>query len=887
MDKSPHSDHRPDNPDGFDINDAPTLGSEDVTIDGPASPAPAQQPDIQSKSEPNHEDDLWQDEHVSDAEAQRLPPGAPRRIGHYRILRVIGAGGMGAVYLAMQDNPRRAVALKIIKAGVTSPDALRRFLWESQILGRLRHTGIAQIYEAGQHDDGTGSVPYFAMEFVAGAQPLTNYADKEDLSINDRVKLFMKACDAIHYGHQKGIIHRDLKPGNILVDNAGDLKIIDFGVARSTDADIATTTMQTNVGQLVGTVQYMSPEQCDANPDDIDVRSDVYGLAVVLYQLLTGEHPYKLQGVPIFEATRIICEESPIRPTQFADALPRDLETIILKAMEKDRNRRYQSALEFEQDLKRYLDREPITARPQSTLYKFRLFTRRNKVIVASAAAILLVLIAGIVISVSFAVSEAEQRKTAEASLKRSNSIQQFLANSLKAGDPDRAGTTEISAQNLIDDMAVRAGDTFRDDPETLAELRDLIGDGYFALGKYNLAQPQYEDAVRIREQEIGDEGLAIAGSWRRLAETTRAMGHADQALAIHERALKRASELINQSKETNDLKLLSEALLARGDILQQISFCYRTLGFFDAALEAAQKSIMDFEKLESLPGDLIAQMSPSRQDDLREFTTNAPLESAISLRKLRRSEEAIAQYKNAYAKHGALFPDRPYPGKAIILQSWALALRDLKQFDAARGKLDEVIDIYLKAGLGGQPAPRLGSARSTLSSILWGHAQSLESQTPEMIQQRNQLVQDAVQQEQEALSIRMAVYGTESPNHRLIETCHRKLAMFYEDQQMWEDALREMTKMRDIYAATISPEDTNYWYKAWAESRMGEVLLELEQYEQAEPLLLGSYTVLKATTDVDQEEIDRALRRIIDMYERSGNETSAAHYQRMLNTTN
>ena len=494
-------------------------------------------------------------------------------------------------------------------------------------------------------------------------------------------------------------------------------------------------------------------------------------------------------------------------------------------------------------------------------------------------------LIAGIVISLSFAISEAEQRKTAEESLKRSNSIQTFLADSLKAGDPDRAGTTEISAQNLIDDMADRAGETFSDDPETLAQVRDLIGDGYLSLGKYNLAQPQYEDAVLIREQRLNDQGLAIARSWKRLASTLRAMGNAEQALAMHTQALNRATDLITLSEHNNNLELKARAIATRGDILQQISYCHRTLQDFESALDACQRSVSDFESLENLPGNQIAQMSLSEQEELKELISSALLELAISLRKIRRLEEAIEQYEKAYSKHETYFPDRPYPGKALILQSWGLALRDLGQFEEARNKLDQVIQIYRRAGLEGQPAPRLGSARSILSSILWGQAQNLDQQSPEDTQQREQLVMEAIEHEQEALKIRQRVYGNDSPNHRLIETCHQKLAMYYQDQGMWQEALNQMTKMRNIYEATIEVDHPNYWYTAWIESRMGQSLLELQRYEEAEPLLLSSYTVLKATNSVDQPMKDEALRRIIDLYERTGNEISTAHYRQMLNS--
>ena len=234
--------------------------------------------------------------------------GMGRRLGKYRILRIVGEGGMGVVYEAEQDHPRRIVALKVIKAGVAGAELLRRFERESQVLARLQHPGIAQIYEAGAADTGFGPQPYFAMEFIHGV-PLRQYAEAHKLGVRQRLELMAKVCDAVEHAHQRGVIHRDLKPANILVDGDGQPKIMDFGVARATDSD-AHATRQTDVGQLIGTLAYMSPEQADADPLELDTRSDVYALGVILYELLANRLPYQLSD-QLHEALRVISEEDP------------------------------------------------------------------------------------------------------------------------------------------------------------------------------------------------------------------------------------------------------------------------------------------------------------------------------------------------------------------------------------------------------------------------------------------------------------------------------------------------------------------------------------------------------------------------------------------------
>jgi serine/threonine protein kinase len=270
-----------------------------------------------------------------------LRPLAPARVGRYRILRPIAEGGMGAVYEAEQDSPRRTVAVKVIRRCLASPPLLKRFRHEAQILGGLHHPGIAQVYESGLADDGQ---PFFAMEFIRG-QPLDEYARSRGLHLSARVELLARVCDAVQHAHDKAVIHRDLKPANILVDESGQPKVLDFGVARATDGGLLSAPGLTQTGQLLGTPSYMSPEQLTGNPDAVDHRADVYALGVILFELAAHRLPHQLENRPLAEAARIIQEQDPPRLSSIDPALRGDVDTIVAKALEKDPARRYAAAL--------------------------------------------------------------------------------------------------------------------------------------------------------------------------------------------------------------------------------------------------------------------------------------------------------------------------------------------------------------------------------------------------------------------------------------------------------------------------------------------------------------------------------------------------------------
>jgi serine/threonine protein kinase len=349
---------------------------------------------------------------------QPIAEGPGSRLGPYRLLRQLGEGGMGAVFLAEQSHPvQRIVALKIIKPGMDSAQVIARFEAERQALALMDHPHIAKVLDAGTTDSGR---PYFVMELVKGV-PITKYADEHRLTPRQRLELFLPVCEAVQHAHQKGIIHRDLKPSNVLValyDDRPVPKVIDFGVAKATGARLTERTLFTEFGAVVGTLEYMSPEQAELNQLDIDTRSDVYSLGVLLYELLTGTTPLsreRLKKAGLLEVLRLIREEEPPRPStrlSTTEELPHiaanrgleprrlsrlvrgELDWIVMKALEKDRNRRYESPNSLAQDIRRYLQDEPVQACPPSAAYRLRKLARRHRVVLGAMTAFGMLLIA-------------------------------------------------------------------------------------------------------------------------------------------------------------------------------------------------------------------------------------------------------------------------------------------------------------------------------------------------------------------------------------------------------------------------------------------------------------------------------------------------------------
>ena len=497
---------------------------------------------------------------------EAIPPGArsPRvTVPGYRLLRRLGEGGMGEVYEAEQQEPvRRTVALKVIKWGMDTEEVIGRFESERQALALMDHPNIARVFDAGATDRGR---PYFAMELVQGVA-ITDYCDRHHLSTRQRLELFMRVCEGVQHAHQKGIIHRDLKPSNVLVkiqDGQPVPKIIDFGLAKATAQRETERTVFTKLGQLIGTPAYMSPEQAEMTGLDIDTRTDIYSLGVLLYELLVGARPFdakKLREAGLDEILRHIREEEPRRPSSRLSELGKDsseaaenrgadphtlvrslrgdLDWIVMKALEKDRTRRYETASALALDIERHLTDVPVEASPPSTTYRMKKFVLRHKVGVAAGAVVVLALVLGIAGTTTGLIraQRAERRATAEA--EAAQEISEFLVELFEVSDPGEARGETITAREILDRGAQRLDTELADQPLIQARLMDTIGTVYEELGLYEDASVPLKEALSTREGLLGSDHPDVAQSLDHLAGVYLSQGKYEEAEPLFRRSL-------------------------------------------------------------------------------------------------------------------------------------------------------------------------------------------------------------------------------------------------------------------------------------------------------------------------------------------------------------
>jgi non-specific serine/threonine protein kinase/serine/threonine-protein kinase len=660
------------------------------------------------------------------------PASTPERIASYRLLQKIGEGGMGEVYEATQLEPvRRRVALKVIKAGMDSKAIVARFESERQALALMDHPNIARIFDAGTTERGR---PYFAMEYVAG-EPITSYCDRMRLGMGERLELFVQVCDGVQHAHQKGVIHRDIKPSNVLVrilDARPVPTIIDFGIAKATQQRLTEQSVFTTMGMLIGTPEYMSPEQAEMTGLDVDTRTDVYSLGVMLYELLTGALPFDpgtLREGGFDEIRRRIREQEPSKPSTRVSTLGEvtgetanrrrtdptglrrqlrgDLDRITMKALEKDRTRRYASPSELAADIERHLRHEPVLASPPGTLYRGRKFVRRHRVGVAAGALVMAALLAGVAgTSVGFV----RAKREAETARRVSGFLQRLFDDV----NPGAARGSITTPAEILDRGAERIETELAGQPLVQADLMVTLGNAYRGLGLYERADPLFERSAAIHREHLGPGSLEYASSISFLGDLRAQTGRYAEARQQLEEAL-----AIRRVSLRSDDPRLAWSLRSLGHVYWRTSELETARSVLQQALEIGE-STRDRERLDVAMTLILLALV---ELDYREYdSARQRLERSLELgeRVLGPDHILVADVLGVigrtYHESGDLEAARPlferavaivegaggpdHPRIAIPLQGLARVLSSTGDHDGARTRFHRALAIQ-ESGLG------------------------------------------------------------------------------------------------------------------------------------------------------------------------------------------
>ncbi len=864
-------------------------------------------------------------------------------IGPYQLIRKLGEGGMGQVWLAEQTAPfKRQVALKLIRVGRYDDSVLQRFYAERQSLAMMDHPSIAKVFDAGATADGQ---PYFVMEYVPG-QPITAYCDRKRLRIRERLELFIKVCEGVQHAHQKAVMHRDLKPANILVvevDGRPVPRIIDFGLAKaaSPQLDGETVALVTRAGGWVGTPGYMSPEQADPGVMDVDTRTDVYSLGAVLYELLTGSLPFETAKQRFDEFLRRLREEDPPRPStkvsggkqtsqssaeargiepqQLVRVLHGDLDWITMKALEKDRARRYGSPMELAVDIRHYLGNEPVTARPASVGYRAKKYVLRHKTLVAGTAAVFVVLVAGVITSTWQAV----KARRAEAQAKQQSAIAQavndFLQNDLLAqasaatqAGPNTKPDPDLKVRTALDRAAQRIEGKFAKQPQVEAAIRDTIGQTYTDLGLHPEAEKQLERALDLRRRVLGPDHpetlrsmINLAAVYDLEAKYAQAETLDSQSLEIQRRVLGPEHPATLKSMSNLGFVYYDEGKYSQAEALdsQSLAIQRRTLGpenpdtlksMYDLAVvyerqgKYTQAEDLSRETLE-IRRRVLGPEHPATLASMRylaviyEEEGKYALAEALDKQNLEIKARVLGpEHRNTLNSMNNLaivywYEGRYAESEAMFSQVVAISRRVLgPEHPYTLNSITNVAGVYVEEGKYAQAEALYIQTLATQRRVLGpDHPYTLNTMNSlATAYQKSGNYALAETYAAQSLAARQRAFGSELPDTMMTAA---DLALAYVSQGKYTES-EPLAREAMEFDQRKQPDD---WQRFRAESLLGASLAGEKKYAEAEPLLIEGYQGMVARKNrisaSDHYHLERAHQWLVQLYKEWGKPDKAA----------
>lgn len=822
----------------------------------------------------------------------------PEQIGQYRILREIGEGGMSVVYEAEQSEPvKRRVALKVIRPGMDTRDVISRFEAERQALALMDHVNIAKIFDGGTTDAGR---PYFVMELVEG-ELITNFCDDARLTIHQRLELFLTVCAAIQHAHQKGVVHRDLKPSNILVceqDNKPLVKVIDFGIAKALDATLSDDPTETRYGQIMGTPSHMSPEQATGQIYSIDTRTDVYSLGVVLFSLLSGVLPYEIDmstGETIRSAIEKASTTRPsvklqqlanddtnidalaaarsTKPDRLLKTLRTDIDWIVLRAMELEQDRRYQTINALANDIRNYLTSRPIEARPPSNSYLLSRFVRRHRKSVLAVSVAVLALLGGAAMATIGMVRATNAEKIARTEQLTAQKAKEFLVDIFKVADPETARGERISASELLKQGAERIETQLSDEPLIQSELLQTMGRAFENLALYDEALPMLRKGLQQSIEVYGEQHEKVALARQELGEVLWRTGQYDEAKAMHQAAIdffehehgkEYPGVAINQSKlgmahlhagEYEDAKKLFEHSLA----------VFKRLGLEDS--DDYADTLNNLGGMELRQGSLDSAATYFRdalkiwRDNYGDPHPNIALMLAnlgTVFAKQGDHDAAADYYQQALAMRRLLYNDQPHSQIAVSLNNLGLLYWRQNRPAQAEPLIRE--SLNMRRQIYGDFSTSVATGLNNLALVLMEQGQ----------------VGKATETFRESIEVREVLQGEDHPSVAVTRT---NLAAALCADGDYQDGLREIKRSLISLQAALGPE---HWRVASAQSVKGMALAGLGDYAEAEPLLLSSFEEIRKARGNTDRYTKLALQRIIDFYRELGRAAELAKFEKM-----